>query len=186
MILVLVGGLMFAMPVPQTENDVKVTGEATIGGDFILTNKDGKSFNSNSLKGKHVLMYFGFTHCPHICPADVAHISRATELLNTDKIVPVFITVDPERDTPEQLTSYFSSFHKDFIALTGESDTLKKVQADYKIYSKKVEDDEVDGYNMDHSAYTYLMGPDGKYITHFNHNTSGDKMAEEVKKIISD
>lgn len=164
---------------------IQASGEATIGGEFVLTNQFGKQVSSNDLRGKWLLMYFGFTHCPAICPTDVAHITAAKHIIDSKEVVPVFITVDPERDTSEQLQSYFSSFHPEFIALTGSVEAIKAVEQAYKVYSQKVEDDTMSEYTMNHSAYTYLINPEGKYVTHYRHNTSGEDMAKDVLSRLS-
>lgn len=154
------------------------TGEALIGGSFSLTNQDGTTVTDVDLKGKFVLVYFGFSHCPDICPTDLALISQVMEQLGdtAQKIQPVFITVDPERDTPEELKTYLTNFYPGIIGLTGSKEQISDIANKYRIYAKKVESESIGEYLMDHSAFTYLMDKDGKYVTHF----SGNQTAEEI------
>jgi cytochrome oxidase Cu insertion factor (SCO1/SenC/PrrC family) len=171
--------------VPQATSENK--GEVLIGGDFSLVNQDGETVKNTDFLGKYMLVYFGFTNCPMICPTDMADITQALNQLDDDlveKVQPIFITVDPERDTSEHLKTYLENFHSKFQALTGTKEQTKAAESAYRVYSRKSEDEEVQGYNMDHSAYIYLMGTDGKYITHFRHDQGADEIAQGLIKHI--
>ena len=157
---------------------------ASIGGDFTLTNQHGEVVSNEDFKGKLMLVYFGFANCPDVCPTDLANISAAMEMLDAteqEQIVPIFITVDPERDTQEALAQYMSNFYAGFQALTGSSEDAQAAAKAYRVYAKKVEMAGMDGYMMEHSAYIYLMDGEGKYIRHFRHNDSPEVLVEGVK-----
>lgn len=165
-------------------NITNSTGQALIGGDVTLTDQHNQPFNTKSLRGKHLLVYFGFTNCPHICPTDVNAISNAMNTLSTDQVVPIFITVDPERDTPEQLTLFFQNFHSSFIALTGTKEQIEQAHKTYRVYSQRRIDEELPEYTMDHSAFIYLMDKKGKYVTHFRSGTTGKEIAKKLKPLL--
>jgi len=160
------------------------SGDAEIGGDFTLINQKGEVVKDSDFRGKLMLVFFGYSNCPAICPTDLAVISTVMKKLgdDADKVAPVFITVDPERDTVEQLSAYMQNFHPSINALTGTMEQTKAAAEGYKVYARKVKNEMMEEYMFDHSAYTYLMGKDGKYITHFAHNTSPDKMLATVKE----
>jgi cytochrome oxidase Cu insertion factor (SCO1/SenC/PrrC family) len=170
--------LYFTM-LPQKKN------EALIGGEFTLIDQNARNFSSKQLRGKYFLLYFGFTNCPNICPTDIAIISAAMDTLKSDKVVPVFITIDPKRDTPERLQQFFTGFNKNFIALTGSPEVLKDVQFNYKIYSQEVKVSDRAGYVFEHSSYTYLMGKKGEFITHFPHNSDPAELVRGIEAIIN-
>ena len=167
-------------------------GRALIGGPFELTTQDGKRVTDKDFRGRLMLVYFGFTYCPDICPAGLQTVTAALDELGgkADRVAPLFITVDPERDTPEQLKLYVSSFHKNLIGLTGSADDIAKAAKAYRVYYRKVEDESLSSYTMDHSSFLYLMGPDGEFITHFPHTVQPDKLAarlaEEISKLGAD
>jgi protein SCO1/2 len=168
----------------EPQNGVTSTGEALIGGPFTLTNQDGKEISDSDFSDKLMLVYFGFTHCPSICPTDMAVLSEALKNLGDDakKIQPVFITIDPERDTPEQIKKFLANFYPGFEGLTGTKEQIASVTAAYRVYSQKVDAEKLGEYLMDHSSFTYLMGRDGKYITHFTSQQSASEIVEGIKK----
>jgi cytochrome oxidase Cu insertion factor (SCO1/SenC/PrrC family) len=160
-----------------------------IGGPFTLTDQHGNTVTDADFRGRYMLVYFGFTYCPDVCPTALATMTEAMDRLGdaADDIVPVLITVDPERDTPEQLKMYASHFSPRLVALTGTPEQIADVAREYRIYYAKVapQDADEDAYTMDHSAITYLMGPDGAYVRHFSHATSADRMAEQLREIVA-
>ncbi len=161
------------------------SGEAEIGGDFTLTDQNGKQVSNKDFSGKYMLVFFGFTNCPMICPTELLTMTEGLKLLGQDakKMAPIFITVDPERDTPERMKEYLKNYHPAIVGLSGKKEDIEKVEKAYKVFASKVPNKEdKQNYNVDHSAYTYLMGPDGKFITHFNSNGAADKLAEGIKK----
>jgi cytochrome oxidase Cu insertion factor (SCO1/SenC/PrrC family) len=166
------------------------TGAAAIGGPFELTDHNGKRVTDRSFPGKCLMVYFGYTYCPDVCPTGLTEISNALDQIGplADKIQPLFITIDPGRDTPEQLKEYATYFHPKLIGLTGSADEIAKVAKAYRIYFAKVMPKEAnadpDDYTVDHSAIIYLMGPDGKFIQHFGRGTSAETMAKRLREIV--
>ena len=159
--------------------------EIKIGGDFTLINQNGNRVSSTVYKDKIKLVYFGFTSCPDICPTDLANITAALNLLDEnqlDKIQPIFITIDPERDTVKVIKTYLSSFHPKIEGFTGTNDEIVKVIKDFRVFSEKVNDENLGDYLMNHSAYTYIVGKNGYYLSHFNHNEDPKKIAEGIIK----
>lgn len=171
-----------AVPVSNS-SATKVTGEAQIGGSFALTSQDGKEVKDSDFTGKYTLVYFGFTHCPDVCPTDMALISSVMQNLGDDakKIQPIFMTIDPERDTPEQIKKYLDNFYPGIIGLTGTKEQMADVANKYHIFYQKVKSEQLNEYLMDHSAFIYLMGKDGKYVKHFNNKQSVDEITKSVK-----
>jgi protein SCO1/2 len=163
------------------------SGKAQIGGDFTLTDQNGNLVTAHDLQGHFSLVMFGFTYCPDVCPT---MLSTVTEALNrigpaADGIQPVFISVDPERDTPEVLKAYVSAFHPRLLALSGTSEQTRAVTEAYKVYyyaHKKAPGDKE--YLVDHSSFLYLMGPDGEYVTHFNHAIAPSELAVRLSDIV--
>ncbi len=161
-------------------------GQPSIGGSFSLINQFGEDVTEKDFLGKYVLLFFGYTYCPDICPTALTNISEALDLLGETgkKIVPIFVTVDPARDTVEHLKEYSKFFHPSLIALTGTEEQIRTVSKLYRVYfskSKENKDDSFD-YLMDHSAITYLMGPDGKFISHFSHGLEPALLAERISE----
>lgn len=156
--------------------------KSLIGGEYTLTDHHGKTYSSAMNKGQLQLIYFGFTHCPDVCPTDIAIISEALENLgnDADAVTPIFITIDPKRDTPEVMKEFLSNFYPSFIGLTGSETEIKQVEASFKVYAHQGEKEKNGNYTMDHSAITYLMDANGQYITHFSHDTP----VEEIEKAI--
>lgn len=158
-------------------------GLPTIGGAFELVDGNGKVLKDTDFKGKAMLIYFGYTFCPDICPMALSHMTEAMNALGGSRIVqPVFVTVDPERDTPEALKSYGQLFHKDFIMLTGTREQVDQAKKAYRVYAAKASDKPDDNdYIVDHSSLIYLMGKDGQYCGHFNHETPANEIIQRVR-----
>ncbi|MGI4752518.1 MAG: SCO family protein [Janthinobacterium lividum] len=158
---------------------------AEIGGDFELIDQNCELFNSDELKGKLSLIYFGFTSCPDICPTSLNKITKAVEILSENKIdiVPVFITIDPSRDTPAVLKEYLKHFHPKFIGLTGDEKQIREVADKFKVYYAKAasENDNDQDYMLDHSSFTYLMDKNGKYLKHFYLDSAPSEIMEFLK-----
>jgi len=157
-------------------------GKALVGGPFELTTHTGQRVQDSAYRGKLMLVYFGFTYCPDICPAGLQVISAALDKLGSkaDSVVPLFVTVDPERDTPEQLKSYVGSFHKNVVGMTGSDEDIAKVAKAYRVYYRKVQDPALNEYTMDHTSFMYLMDGSGAYVTHFSHAVAPDKLAARL------
>jgi protein SCO1/2 len=163
------------------------TGKALIGGPFTLTEHTGRRVTEEDFKGRFTLIYFGYTFCPDVCPAELQVMSAALDQLGKkgEKVTPVFVTIDPERDTVEQMKSYVSNFHKRLVGLTGSLKEIRAATKVYRIYYKKVADDSSStDYLMDHSSIVYLMSPEGEYLAHFAYGTGVDKMAKGIAKFL--
>jgi len=134
-----------------------------VPGTFTLTDTDGKTVTEKSFPGKHLLVYFGFTHCPDICPVSLDKMRSAVTKLGdlADKVQPIFVTIDPARDTPEALKAYSAHYAKGLVALTGTADQIADAEQSYKVFAEKAPL-EGDDYTFTHSAYTYLMSPDNR------------------------
>lgn len=147
-----------------------ITG-ASIGGPFELTSQTGERAGSETLKGAPSLVYFGYATCPDVCPMELAEVSAAVDILSEEhnlSVKPVFITVDPERDTVEKVGEYASFFHDDMIGLTGTPEEIAKTAKAFRVYYNRIADpDFQDGYSMDHSNIIYLLDREGSYRTYF-------------------
>jgi cytochrome oxidase Cu insertion factor (SCO1/SenC/PrrC family) len=165
-----------------------VGGNAKIGGPFDLLDHNGKPRTNSDFHGQFMLIYFGYSYCPDVCPTALQIMSTALQFLGKKaaSVQPIFITVDPKRDTPEHLKDYVKNFYPGMVALTGTEDLIKEVAKRYRIYFSKASQDKTqsnsDDYLIDHSSIVFLMGPDGQYITHFNHQTNAEAMAKIISK----
>jgi len=164
------------------------SGAAAIGGPFTLIDESGRTVTEADFRGQPLLVYFGYTYCPDVCPTTLTAIAEALDLLG-DKghdIAVLFITVDPERDRPENLGEYVRVFHPQIVGLTGSPEQVAAAARAYRVYYAKAaqDPDDPEEYAMDHSAYTYLMGRDGKFLTHFPHGVSAKDMAERIAKLL--
>lgn len=143
---------------------------AKIGAPFTLVDQDGKTARWDDFRGKYALVYFGYSYCPDVCPVDLQHIMQAYGRLEKDKpqvaakIQPIFITIDPQRDTPAVLKNYVAAFSPRLIGLTGTPEQIAKVEKDFAIYAARRDAEGASDYLMDHSRTPYLFGPDGKPI----------------------
>lgn len=166
---------------------MRSVGQALIGGPFTLTDHKGRRVTDRDFRGRYMLIYFGFTFCPDVCPSALQVMSEALNKLGpkADRFVPIFISVDPERDTPSQLASYVESFHPRLMGLTGTPEEIDAVVKAYRVYVRKVPDPKsTAGYTFDHTSLIYVMGPDGSYRTHFAHTTDADTMAERLARLL--
>ena len=160
-------------------------GKALIGGPFSLINQHGERMTEKDFSGRFMLIYFGYTYCPDFCPLSLSTMTEALDLLDhgrAEQVTPIFISIDPARDTVEQLNDYVPNFHPRLIGLTGTDEEVNAAARAYRIYHAiPPHDDEDDTYAVDHSTFIYLMAPDGTYRTHFNHNASPEEIAERLK-----
>lgn len=172
---------------PGIPTNQEGSGEVLIGGPFSLTNQDGETVTDKDFLGKYMLVYFGFTNCPMICPTDMNNISLSIAGVGeeiAEKIQPIFITIDPQRDTQENIKVFLQNFHPNFQGLTGTSEQIAEVANAYRVYYKEAKAEDLQEYLMDHSAYIYLMGTDGKYIGHFRHDQNIAQIISGLKKFI--
>ena len=183
----LAGAAILLVTTPRGGQPVQSSGTALVGGPFSLVGADGKTVTDADFRGRYMLVFFGFTHCPDICPAELQVIAQALDKLDDKgkKVVPVFITLDPERDTPQAMADYVKSFGPNFVGLTGSPEAIAAAAKAYRVAYAKVENKEsAGGYSVDHSALVYLMDPEGKYATHFSYGTGADELAEKLNKIL--
>ena len=159
---------------------------SAIGGPFRLVDQNGKTVTDADLKGKWSLIYFGYTHCPDACPTTLNEIAIALDDLGPkrDAVRPVFITVDPERDTPEVLKSYVTSFDAPILALTGTPEQIAQAAKDYRVYYAKHPEPGGD-YSMDHSSVIYVMDPEGRFTATFTPESSPEDIAARLKKLLA-
>ena len=156
---------------------------AAIGGPFSLTDHNGRSVSEKDYAGSYKLVFFGFTYCPDICPTELKKISNVLQALGTkaDSVQTLFISVDPDRDTPSVMKQYVSMFDPRIVGLTGTKDQVKAAQEAYKVYAEKFNDPALTEYTMNHSAYTFFLAPDGELIDLF---TTGDTPSQMVKTML--
>jgi protein SCO1/2 len=155
----------------------------SIGGPFTLRDENGVVQHDTDFRGKLMLVYFGYTYCPDACPTTLAMMSQTLVKLGpaATEFAPIFITVDPERDTPSQMKQYMQSFDPHFTALTGSAAQIEQAAAEYHVYYRKVP--ETGGeYTLDHSSVIYLMGRDGRYIGYFDANIDPNDLAQGLRK----
>ena len=167
--------------VPQLGKKL-VTGQIAVGGPYALTDQDGKPRANTDFAGKYQLIYFGYTFCPDVCPTTLALMAATLDKLGADKdrIVPVFITIDPERDKPDVLKKYVAAFGPQFVGLTGTPEQIAKVEKEFRVYAKKgpIENGT---YAMDHSSVMYLMGPEGTLVSFYDEATTPEDLAKKLK-----
>jgi len=163
----------------------KVAQPAAIGGPFQLTDQNGKAVTDKSLKGKPTLIFFGYTHCPDVCPTSLFEISEVLRAMgrDADKVNAIFISVDPERDTPAAMKDYLSSFDPHLEGLSGDPAETAKVITSYRVYAKKVPTKDGD-YTMDHTALIYLMDRDGRFVSPFNMKRTPEEAAADLKRYL--
>ncbi len=161
---------------------------ARIGGPFALTDQNGKTVRDADLNGRYRVVYFGYTYCPDVCPVDVGVIAAGLKALAgrdaqlAKRIVPVFITIDPERDTPAVIKQFVAAFHPDMIGLTGSPTAIAAVAKSYGAYFARGETAPGGGYLMDHSRQAYLMDPDGKPLALLPTEAGAAKVADELQR----
>ncbi len=182
---ILSGGLLWSLGNLRQEPGpiVVTTGEADIGGPFSLIDQDGVRRSDEDFRGRHMLVFFGFTFCPDICPTTLAILSAALDDIGplADEIVPILITVDPERDTPEILKPYLSAFGSEFVGLTGTKEEIDNAVSVYRAFYQIV-GGEGDDYLVDHSTIIYLMDGEGKFVTNYDLNMGPDAIATDLRQ----
>ncbi|MBV9557775.1 MAG: SCO family protein [Pseudolabrys sp.] len=156
---------------------------SAIGGPFELTDQDGKTITERDFKGKPLLVFFGYTHCPDVCPATLFDISEVLRALGPDaaRTNALYVTVDPQRDTAAVMKDYLSSFDPHLRGATGDPAKIEQVEKAYRVYAKKVPTDGGD-YTMDHTALVYLMDKQGRFVAPFSLNRRPEESAAELRK----
>lgn len=157
---------------------------AAIGGPFKLVDQNGRTVTNTDLEGKWLLVYFGYTHCPDACPTALNNIALALSDLGAAKkeVRPVFITVDPARDTSQAMKDYVSAFGAPILALTGSDAAIAQAAREYRVYYAKHKT--ADGYDMDHTSIIYVMDPRGRFVTNFTQENTPDQIAAELRKLV--
>lgn len=166
-----------------------IAGGDAIGGEFTLTDHQGNQVSSGDYGDKYKIVFFGFTYCPDVCPTGLQKITQTMQVLDrklAENIQPLFISIDPERDTPDVLQTYVSQYHDSLIGLTGAPEDIKAIEKQYKVFAARVDDEAApDGYSMNHSSYIFLMTPDDQLVTLFSHDDSAENMAAEITKVMN-
>jgi protein SCO1/2 len=163
---------------------IQVAKGTALGGPFDLVDQNGRAVTQADFAGQFMLIYFGFTHCPDVCPTELQTMANALDMLGPDaqRVAPIFITVDPERDTPDQLKGYVAAFHLRMIGLTGSPEQITAAAKAYKVYYSKAQIPSDSGdYQVDHTSLVYLMGPDGGLRSLFRSGISDKAMAAEIR-----
>ena len=161
--------------------DVLMWNREPVGGAFSLVDHTGKPRRDTDYRGRLLLLYFGFTFCPDVCPTDLQAIAQTMERLGeaAEAVQPLFVTLDPERDTPARLASYVTFFHPRLVGLTGDAESIREAARAYKVYYAKVASSS--GYTVDHSGYVYLMDRSGKYLGFFPPGTPPERMVDVIR-----
>lgn len=181
------GALALRTPDQATEGQSQVTGKALVGGPFSLTDQSGKRVSEKDFSGRYMLVFFGYTSCPDICPSGLQVMAAALDKLGhrADDVVPVFITLDPAQDTPQKLASYVKSFTPRLIGLTGSDSDIAAAAKAYRVFYQKVPDaQDPSRYSIDHSAIFYLMGKDGELLAPIPHTTDVAQLALAIDKAL--
>lgn len=170
------------------------TGQAIVGGPFHLIDQNGDPVSDHTYRGRYMLIYFGYTFCPDVCPTTLGVMAGAMDKLGheADKVVPIFITVDPKRDTPKVLKQYVAAFGPRFVGLTGNEADITQVEKAYHVYARDVPleagssiSGKKSAYAVNHSSVIYLMGPDGQLVSYYDNPLSPDQLAAAIKQHIS-
>ena len=184
----LAGLLLFAGVVVLVGGRASIPGAtlpSAIGGPFRLVDQDGRAFSDQDMKGRPFLVFFGFTHCPDVCPATLFDVSEVLSKLGPDgdRVGALFVTVDPERDTPAKMKDYLSSFDPHLRGLSGDAEAIAAIQKAYRAYSKKIPLAD-GGYTMDHSALVYLMDKEGRFVAPFNLKRRPEDSAADLRRYL--
>lgn len=180
--------LAFALAACSGASDEPPLKGAAIGGPFTLTNQDGRRVTEKDFAGRYQILYFGFTHCPDICPTDLAIIGQALRRFEKSdperaaRVVPIFVTVDPERDTPPVIKDYVSAFHPRLVGLTGTPKQVADMVKRYGAYGAKEDPAAGGGYNVNHSRIAELIGPDGEPIALLPYEKGAEAVADELDR----
>lgn len=168
-------------------NSAPVASQINIGGAFTLVNHDGKTVTPADFSGRFMLVYFGYTYCPDVCPTSLQAMVQAVEQLEPAKrakVVPILVTVDPERDTPARLKEYVAAFGPNVVGLTGSAEQIAAAAKAYKVYFARVAGGEGAPYVMDHTSIIYVMGPKGTFLHHFSHGATSDAIATTLRTLL--
>ena len=186
--LLFAGALVLSACQPAAAPQQPPLAGAKIGGAFVLTDQDGHRFTDRDLAGRYAIMYFGYTFCPDVCPTDMAAIAAGLKQVEASdpaiaaKVVPVFVSVDPQRDTPAVVRQFVRAFHPRAVGLTGSADAIKQVAKEYAVFAGRGETSPGGGYLVNHSRVAYLMGPDGKPIALAGQEAGPSEVAATIRQ----
>jgi protein SCO1/2 len=169
------------MPAPSP-GGIQLAQGVALGGPFTLVDHTGRAVTERDFAGRPMLLYFGFTYCPDVCPTELGTIAAALDALGPlgERVTPVFVTIDPERDTPAAMADYVSRFHPRMVGLTGSAEQIAQAARAYRVYYAKVRPRDSSDYLMDHSSFIYFVGPDGRVRSLFRPETSPEAMAAAI------
>ncbi|MCK8783444.1 SCO family protein [Roseomonas sp. NAR14] len=165
--------------------EVTLPGGVNLGGPFTLVNQDGRTVTDRDYRGRWTLMTFGYTFCPDVCPTELATIASALDALDpalAERVQPVFVSIDPARDTPEHLKQYVALFHPRLVGLTGTPEQVAAAARAYRVYYAKARGQDTTEYLMDHSSFMYLIGPDGTVRALFQPGVTPEQLAEALRR----
>ena len=157
---------------------------ALIGGPFALEDGTGKTVSDQTLKGRPFLVYFGYTHCPDVCPTELARISDILTKMGDKSIPALFITVDPDRDTPKVMQDYVSSFNPAIVGLSGSPQAVEAAEKTFRVFARKGQPQPDGDYSMDHSSIVYLMDKNGAFVEAFNVERPPEEAAKDLEKFL--
>jgi cytochrome oxidase Cu insertion factor (SCO1/SenC/PrrC family) len=186
-LLIAAGVKLWQSPQPGIAVEEKgVTGAALVGGPFTLTDQHGRRVSDADFRGSFMLVYFGYSFCPDVCPTDLAAMAAAIDRLGPagEQVQPIFITIDPDRDTVRRLAEYAPLFHPRLVALTGTPEEVAHAARAYRVYYEKAGSGP--DYLMNHSGIVYLMDPQGRFLTHFAQGTAPEEMALKIREQMSE
>jgi len=183
------GLLLAALSLPAAAADTLAPFPVAFGGPFMLTDHTGTARTDADYRGRYLLVYFGYTFCPDICPTSLQTMIQALDDLGAqgDEVQPLFVSVDPARDTPAALADYVAAFHPRLVGLTGSEAQVRAAAKAYRVHRRKVpthDDEAAEDYLVDHGSLTYLMGPDGRFVTLFPFMTTPERMTQVLRKYL--
>jgi protein SCO1/2 len=159
-----------------------------LGGAFHLVDHHGRSVSDETYRGRFMLLFFGFTHCRAVCPRALARLTRVIDRLGpaASRLQPLYVTVDPDRDTPEVMKAFLEKDYPRFTGLTGSRENIDHVKSRYRVFARRAADpDDTAGYQMPHTAFTYLIGPDGRYAAHFTDAVEEDELVQRLGEYLA-
>ena len=169
-----------------SDSQPETTAAALIGGPFTLTDQHGNVVTESILDGRWSVIYFGYTFCPDVCPVTLQNVTLAINDLGRrgDRVQPIFISVDPWRDTPEVMEFYASNFHPQLLALSGTPEQVAEAAASYRVFYAPTQEPDDPNFLVEHTSLLYVMGPDGRYVTHISHTSSVEEIVAKLREVL--
>jgi protein SCO1/2 len=168
-------------------NEVHFASRPSVGGSFHLIDHDGREVSNQTFRGRYALLFFGFTHCRMVCPRALTKLSAVLEMLGSfaERIQPLYVTVDPERDTPEVMRAFLKSYPR-FTGLTGARDQIDHAKKVFRVFAQRTHDaTDKDGYAVPHTAITYVLDPEGNFVCHFNDALSSEEISTRMRSLLN-